>query len=198
MNMHFFSSAALPATPWKNGGGTTQEIVCWPQGAGLDSFDWRISIAQIASNGPFSAFAGIDRVITLLSGAGVHLSSQDGSVNHQLNQALQPFAFSGDVALDCDLLGGPSQDFNVMTRRGRILANVSIHRAGALQLRSPHGLLLARSGRWQLAGRSDVLHAGAQDGVYWAAQPGQHVEAEALDEGATLIAVALQEVAAGA
>ena len=198
MNMHFFSSAALPATPWKNGGGTTQEIVCWPQGAGLDSFDWRISIAQIASNGPFSAFAGIDRVITLLSGAGVHLSSQDGSVNHQLNQALQPFAFSGDVALDCDLLGGPSQDFNVMTRRGRIRANVSIHRAGALQLRSPHGLLLARSGRWQLVGRSDVLQADAQDGVYWAAQPGQHVEAEAWDEGATLIAVALQEVAAGA
>ena len=198
MSWHRFALAELPATPWKNGGGTTREVAAWPPGASVQDFDWRISVATIAADGPFSAFAGIDRVITLLSGAGVHLSSQDGSVNHQLNQALQPFAFSGDVALDCDLLGGPSQDFNVMTRRGRILANVSIHRAGALQLRSPHGLLLARSGRWQLAGRSDVLHAGAQDGVYWAAQPGQHVEAEALDEGATLIAVALQEVAAGA
>ena len=198
MSWHRFALAELPATPWKNGGGTTREVAAWPPGASVQDFDWRISVATIAADGPFSAFAGIDRVITLLSGAGVHLSSQDGSVNHQLNQALQPFAFSGDVALDCDLLGGPSQDFNVMTRRGRIRANVSIHRAGALQLRSPHGLLLARSGRWQLVGRSDVLQADAQDGVYWAAQPGQHVEAEALDDGATLIAVALQEVAAGA
>ena len=194
--MHLFSSAQLPATPWKNGGGTTQEVVCWPQGAGLDSFEWRISIAQIASNGPFSAFAGIDRVITLLAGDGVHLHSPDGSVDHCLDQALRPFAFSGDVALDCDLLGGPSSDFNVMTRRGVVRAQVSIHRGGCVQVKAPHGLLLARAGQWQLA--DSALQAGAQDGVYWAAQAGQVVEASAASDDAVLIAVALNEVAPGA
>ena len=58
-----FSRAALPATPWKNGGGTTQEIAGWPAGAGLDAFGWRVSIACIAASGPFSVFAGIDRSI---------------------------------------------------------------------------------------------------------------------------------------
>lgn len=197
MSMHFFSSQALPATPWKNGGGTTQEVVCWPQGAGLDSFEWRISIAHIAQSGPFSAFAGIDRVITLLSGDGVHLHSPDGAINHRLGRALQPFAFSGDVALDCDLLGGPSYDFNVMTRRGVVRAVVSIHYGGGVRLASPHGLLLARAGQWQLQGGT-ALQAGAHDGVYWAAHTGDAVEASAASDDAVLIAVALNKVAKGA
>ncbi len=66
MPWHRFDRATLPATPWKNGGGVTREIVCQPPGAGLAAFDWRVSIATIASDGPFSLFAGIDRVITLL------------------------------------------------------------------------------------------------------------------------------------
>ena len=140
MSMQFFSSSALPAAPWKNGGGTTQEVVCWPLGASIDSFAWRISIAQIARSGPFSAFAGVDRVITLLGGDGVHLQAADGSVDHFLQQCLQPFAFSGDVALDCQLLGAASQDLNVMTRRGRVQAQVTIHQGGRVQLDSAHGL----------------------------------------------------------
>ena len=197
MSLQFFSSALLAATPWKNGGGTTQEVVCWPQGASLDSFVWRISIAQIASSGPFSAFAGIDRVITLLSGDGVHLHTPDGQIDHHLGEALQPFAFSGDIALDCDVLGNsPSQDFNVMTRRGVVQAQVSIHRGGQVTLQAPHGLLLARAGTWQLPHGN--LDTAAQDGVYWTAQAGQTIEAQALTNDAVLIAVALREVAQGA
>ena len=71
----------------------------------MDSFGWRISVATIAQAGPFSAFAGVDRQITLLDGDGVHLHSADGQINHALDQRWQPFAFSGDVALVCTLLG---------------------------------------------------------------------------------------------
>ncbi|MDP1908248.1 MAG: HutD family protein, partial [Hyphomicrobium sp.] len=31
--------------PWKNGGGETTEIAISPEGAALDSFDWRVSMA---------------------------------------------------------------------------------------------------------------------------------------------------------
>ena len=79
MPIHRFTREALTATPWKNGGGVTREIVCQPPGAGMDAFDWRVSIAHIASDGPFSAFAGVDRIITLLEGAGVRLHSTDGA-----------------------------------------------------------------------------------------------------------------------
>lgn len=199
MTVHFFASTQLAASPWKNGGGTTQEIACWPPGAGLESFSWRISIARIARSGPFSAFPGIDRVITLLDGAGVRLHSADGRIDHALDEALQPFAFSGDVALDCDVLGDACHDFNVMTRRGVVNAQVTVQRGAAITVQAPQGLLLVRAGRWRLRGLPGhdecVLAAGADDGVYWTsgALP---VLAEPLDGDAQLIAVELQEAAA--
>ena len=98
--------------PWKNGGGVTREIVCLPPGAGMNDFDWRVSIAHIASDGPFSAFPGIDRVITLLSGGGVHLLGDDGQVDHPLDTPLAPFAFAGEAAIHAHLLAGDCHDFN--------------------------------------------------------------------------------------
>lgn len=60
--------------PWKNGGGETVEIAVFPTNAGVDAFDWRISIATVATNGPFSIFPGIDRTLSILSGEGMTLS----------------------------------------------------------------------------------------------------------------------------
>ena len=56
--------------PWKNGGGETTEIAVFPAGAGLDDFDWRVSMARVESSGPFSVFPGIDRTLAILEGEG--------------------------------------------------------------------------------------------------------------------------------
>ena len=48
MSLQFFDLATVPATPWKNGGGSTRELACWPLGAGMDAFGWRVSVATIA------------------------------------------------------------------------------------------------------------------------------------------------------
>ena len=95
MRIHRFDTASLAAAPWKNGGGTTREIAAWPQGAGIDGFDWRVSIATIDQAGPFSAFAGVDRVIMLLDGSGVRLRSGGGRIDHRLDRPQAPFAFAG-------------------------------------------------------------------------------------------------------
>ena len=124
--MQSFDLNQILASPWKNGGGSTREIACWPLGSGMDSFAWRISVATIAQAGPFSAFAGIDRQIMLLDGDGVQLVAKAAGIDHALSPRWQPFAFSGDVALDCTLLGGTSTDFNVMTRRGQWTAQVEV------------------------------------------------------------------------
>lgn len=120
-----FALDGLTPMPWKNGGGTTREIAAWPPGAGLDAFDWRLSIADIAADGPFSAFPGIDRQIVLLDGGGVRLHARDGSFDHRLVAVGEPFAFAGEATVDATLLGGPTRDFNVMTRRGRCHASVA-------------------------------------------------------------------------
>lgn len=61
--------------PWKNGGGTTVEIASAPGDADLDTFVWRVSVAEVARDGPFSAFPGVDRVIALVRGSGMRLES---------------------------------------------------------------------------------------------------------------------------
>ena len=162
----FFSLEALAATSWKNGGGSTREVLCWPPGAGLDAFDWRVSIATIATTGPFSVFTGIDRTIMLLEGDGVLLTNgTGGAVNHRLTQPFEPFAFSGDLGVDCTLLGGPSIDFNVMSRRGRGVADVHVIAAAEQTPLPPArgGLLMSLAGRWQVG--DEMLGAG--DGLWW-------------------------------
>lgn len=175
MAIHFFERTQLPASPWKNGGGVTREIACHPPSANMQDFDWRISIAHIARDGDFSVFEGVDRVITLLEGGGVHLSSADGSVLHALDTPLQPFAFSGDAAVHGRLLNGDCHDFNVMTRRGVCQAEVRVLRRHETLLPAPAGLLMAMRGAWQVQtpdtdnGMAEVQpHAMApQTGLWW-------------------------------
>lgn len=149
MSLHFFDLAAVPATPWKNGGGSTRELACWPPGAGMDTFGWRISVATIAASGPFSAFSGVDRQIMLLDGHGVRLAS--GGWQHALDQRWQPFAFSGDEPVDCSMLGGASTDFNLMLRRGAWSGHVQVLRAAPsqVQARAQAGLCMVLQGQWQ-------------------------------------------------
>jgi environmental stress-induced protein Ves len=165
-----FAVADLTPMPWKNGGGTTREIVCQPSGTGMDDFDWRVSIATITKAGPFSAFPGVDRVIMLLQGDGVRLHTATGAdprIDHRLDTPLAPFAFSGDVALDCTMLGGTSTDFNVMTRRGKVQAEVRVLRAAADIAPAPHGLLLALGSPWQLRNDTASLHCADETGGWW-------------------------------
>jgi environmental stress-induced protein Ves len=103
-------SLARPV-PWRNGGGTTRELATWPD---AQAWRWRISVAEIAQDGPFSRFEGVERQFAVLSGAGVVLSF--GDQRHVLTPADAPLGFSGDTPCDCRLLEGPTLDFNVMTQ----------------------------------------------------------------------------------
>lgn len=187
MSMQRFSRAQLQPTPWKNGGGSTREIASWPPGAGLEAFDWRVSIATIAAGGPFSVFAGVDRTIMLLEGDGVQLRAAEGSLDHRLDTPFAPFAFSGDVALDCTLLGGASNDFNVMSRRARCDAEVRVL-AGAHALpAAPGGLLMSLHGRWQAG--DQALEVG--EGLWWA-DAATAWTLTPIDDDARLVAVRFQ------
>ena len=167
MTVHRFRVDALLAVPWKNGGGTMRQAVCWPPGSGLDDFEWRVSMAEIASSGPFSPFPGVDRHILLSSGDGMRLRADDGSFDHRLDRLYSPFSFPGDVAVQSEMLGGESRDFNVMVRRGRCRARMSVlDEAGGLDA-AAHGLLLAVTGAWRADG--EMFDAGT--GLWWAGAP---------------------------
>lgn len=109
------------AMPWRNGGGTTYEIACEPQGGGF-AFEWRLSLALIEQGGPFSNFTGYTRAISLVSGAGCILHGIDPAPV-RLDAPGVTRLFSGAVSVTCELIAGPCHDLNLMVREpGKIVS----------------------------------------------------------------------------
>lgn len=106
--------SAFTATPWKNGGGITHEAIRMP--AGADPFRWRVSVAHIDASGPFSEFAGYNRKMVLLQGAGVELRFGDGTqkTSRKVGDLIE---FDGALAAQCELLNGPCVDLNLMVSK---------------------------------------------------------------------------------
>ena len=78
-----------------------------PAGATMETFDWRVSIADVERDGPFSRFPGVDRTIVVIDGAGMRFNAA-GAATRDLRTPFEPYAFDGDEAIDCTLVAGPS------------------------------------------------------------------------------------------
>ncbi len=129
MAIRYFPQSEFVSMPWKNGGGITREILRFPEGS-VD-WQWRLSIADIAADGPFSAFPGCERSLTLLEGAGMSLQFADRRCD--LRPPYAACDFAGEETPDCVLHDGPTTDFNAIWRRDA----VSIH----VERRAMHGSL---------------------------------------------------------
>ena len=111
------------ASPWKNGGGRTFEIAAHPPGADFETFDWRISLAEIEKDGPFSRFDGVDRILSLIEGR-MTLEIGDPAQSHPLETASSPVIFAGESPVFARLQTPLTLDINLMTRRGRCRATL--------------------------------------------------------------------------
>lgn len=166
--LHHLPATGYRRSRWKNGGGWTTEIAISPRGAGIaDDFAWRISIADIESDGPFSRFSGIDRQLLLLAGNGMTMTI--AGRDQRLDRPLQAIRFDGDEVVDCRLLDGPTRDFNVMTRIATTTAAVSIvTRRNVITIVSKPGeqwLLHVVDGDAMIDGSGDGLHIGTGDSL---------------------------------
>ena len=179
-----FDLRLITPQPWKNGAGLTREIAF--AGASAVDFDWRISVAEVTHDAPFSAFLGVDRCITLLSGAGVRLHADDGSVDHALTMPLTPFRFAGEIRLTATLVAGACSDFNVMTRRGRYRSEVEVRRAGTELRDADVTLLLCCAGAWVVGDET----LAPQQGLLWRTAPAA-IEVRPVGANAVLLQVRL-------
>lgn len=127
--MEIIRFAELKAHPWRNGGGVSRELASHPadtpaqDGPGAPGWDWRVSIAEVSKAGEFSAYPGMDRVLTVVEGE-LLLLSVDGA-EHPLEK-YRPFRFSGDAAATGALPTGDIRDLNVITRQGVFKGYTSI------------------------------------------------------------------------
>jgi environmental stress-induced protein Ves len=147
-----------PLQAWKNGLGRTREIAVHPPGTGSDDFLWRVSVAEVDSAAPFSAFPSIDRTIALLAGAGFTMTLDDGRV-HALHTPFEPFAFPGEAQVAVTLVDGPTRDFNLMVRRAHARGELHVLQTPGVCLLDPAAVLVyVARGTIRIA--NDILHTG--------------------------------------
>lgn len=159
--------------PWKNGRGTTAELAIWPDGASFEQgdFEWRVSKARIAEDGPFSRFEEHDRVLVVLDGAGVDISHPGVAARARV-RPLEPYRFRGDWPTEARLVGGPVSDFNVLFRRGDWEAIVEVVALGGRRTRETlaagHAFVHVASGRATVraVGEEDAFDLRAGDSLW--------------------------------
>jgi hypothetical protein len=117
--------------PWRNGGGISHEI------AWAENEDWRLGLAEIDRDGPFSDYTGFDRTLTVVQGEGLRLNED------ALGRA--PHSFRGEEPVMATVTAGPVLVLNAITRRGRFTHRVE-----------------RRAARGTLAGASYVTAIGGE------------------------------------
>jgi environmental stress-induced protein Ves len=155
--------AAQPVMPWANGRGATRQIAIEPPGSSLATgFRWRVSTAQVASDGPFSCLPGTDRSLWLLHGNGLQLDIDGRAV--RLDRPLQRLDFAGEARVVARLLDGPIQDLNVMVARNEVRADVELReweQGAVISIRpAPQCLLLVLEG--SIATTDGVVACGGE------------------------------------
>ena len=118
-----YSPQSFQTLPWRNGLGSTVELLAETPNKN-EAFSWRLSIASVANDGPFSDFSGYDRTLLLLEGSGITLNKPNG-IFKVLNSSLDYANFKGEDLIDATLHDGPIKDFNIMTLRSICTSSVT-------------------------------------------------------------------------
>jgi environmental stress-induced protein Ves len=194
MSARLLRAADYRRMRWKNGGGWTTELAASAGAGDGAEFDWRISIAEIESDGAFSTFPGCDRHIALLDGPGMELQF-DSAEPVRLDQRLRFVRFAGEAKTFGRLLGGAVRDFNVMVRRDAVRAEV-LHRP----LVGPMVFLPEPATTWFVyllggqAGLKDVAGMQMEAGESLLLQPGVTTRTRVLSGGGEVVLVKFTRV----
>lgn len=106
--MQIIRQTDLVEQPWKNGGGITRDIAAHREG---ETLLWRLSMADVDGDGPFSTFAGLTRVLTVIRGSGMVLHSPESDLPADY---ACPVTFDGATPITASLTSGSIRDFNLM------------------------------------------------------------------------------------
>lgn len=109
--------------PWKNGRGTSYEVAR----SGGDVWAWRVAIAPVVEDGPFSELPGVDRWLVVIEEPALEMSI-DG-VLHVARRA-EVVSFAGESTVVARLPDGATRDLGLMVRRGRATGSMEVVQKG--------------------------------------------------------------------
>jgi len=161
--------------PWKNGGGVMADIAVSPSTADWDTFKWRVGIAKIEKDGPFSTFPGVDRSFMIVGGKGVKLTVA-GIEPARITHKSPPFAFPGESAATAQLTDGPTEALNIMVRRGGAQTRLALvdEPSEFVPGSEAFALLVWARGRADLLIHGEPVSLGLHDAVLF--EPGVNVK----------------------
>ncbi len=105
--------------PWNNGAGFTADITI----SRADEPFWRLSLADMPTDAPFSLFPKLSRILTVVQGMGLELVSDNTTLDAPFET---PVAFSGDMPVVGHLKNGPVQNYNLVFDKARFQASVVV------------------------------------------------------------------------
>jgi environmental stress-induced protein Ves len=152
-------ASGYTAMPWRNGAGTTHEImVDDTPGTSSAPFRWRLSMADLTGDGPFSELPDVDRILVLLAGDDVELMI-DGAAPAPLGHH-EAIAFPGDVPTSLTMAAGTGRDLNLMWDRTRAEGSVAILQIGdEVRIDAPTAFAIALGGSATVAIDDEVYLA---------------------------------------
>ncbi|MEZ6015925.1 MAG: HutD family protein [Planctomycetota bacterium] len=162
------------SAPWRNGRGATSELAIWPEHASFSTgdFEWRVSMASVTENGPFSAFDGFTRALVVVDGTGLVLDHGEAGGRARL-RPLEPYTFDGGWATTAELHAGPVRDFGVLAHSDLWRIELEALRLGARRARleleaREHGFLHVLNGELtvRLDGEEDEAPLEAKDSLW--------------------------------
>ena len=109
------------AMPWANGLGTSYEVASDRNADG--KWTWRVAIAPVVLDGPFSKLPGVDRELVVIEGNGMVLEVDGVSVECLPGQVVR---LSGDSVTLARLVDGPVVDLGLMTVRGSVIVSMVV------------------------------------------------------------------------
>lgn len=177
--------------PWTNGLGVTTELYIHKD-ARTGHMLWRLSIAGVDADGPFSHFPGYDRALVLLDGAGVTLSHGNGTVD-RLWRAYEIATFPGDIETQAILTNGPIKDFNLIADRALYKTAVAVvpPETTSVSVNCNHFAIFAASNDLLVRDPASAHHIVPQGDLLLVGAP---VAGDWLLSGATAIVIQLQSV----
>ena len=109
------------AMPWANGLGTSYEVASDRNADG--EWTWRVAIAPVVLDGPFSVMPGVDREMVVIEGNGMVLNVDSESVKCEPGQVVR---FFGDSVTIASLVDGPVVDLGLMTVRDSVIGSMVV------------------------------------------------------------------------
>jgi uncharacterized protein len=151
---------------WKNGKGSTTQLLIHPEDASLDTFDYRINTARVTGDEPFSRLPGVRRTMFILQGGGLRLALEGGK-HVDITRDSPPFQFTGDSETDAHLIDGPTVDFNIMSRNGydHVATRVHVISRSELDVTGSLTVLLCYEGSMSVQTDDGAVSLGPMDAV---------------------------------